>query len=90
MRSHGCQIILIDNLRLEDLAVVEIAIVICHMVVASVCKSVNVIHWLLIAINKVFRSSKVSAHQMLIHVWVFLRLYSMCNLILVVHMLLHH
>ena len=90
MRSHGCQIILIDNLRLEDLAVVEIAIVICHMVIASVCKSVDVIHWLLIAINKVFRSSKVSAHQMLIHVWVFLRLYSMCNIILVAHMLLHH
>jgi len=90
MWSHGSQIILIDNLRLEDLAVVEIAIVISHMVIPSVCKSVEIIHRrLLITIYKVFRSYVVcTTHHILVHEWVFLRLIS--NLILVVYMLLHN
>lgn len=92
MWSHGCQIILVYYLRLEDLTVVEIAIVISHMVIPSVCKSVDIIHRrLLITIYKVFRtwSSVVcTTDHMLVHVWVFLRL--MSNLILVVYMLLHH
>jgi hypothetical protein len=87
---NSCQIVLVYYLRLEDLAVIKIAIVISHVIISSVGICVHRIHWYLITIYEVLWSSVVCAHEMLIHVWIFMRLYTMCHFFLEIHLLVHH
>lgn len=62
------------------------------MVITCVRKRVHVVHWrLLISIHKLFRSSVVCGHHLLIHVWIFRKsLLSTHHLFLEIHVLLLH
>lgn len=74
---YSCQIILVDNLGLENLAVIEIAIVIRYVIIASVSKSIDVIDRLRWAIYKRLTCSiEICAHYILEHVWILSRLSS--------------